>query len=387
MFIDRLPGPGDIYPSFTATRCRPTENVPPPFAVKKNKVTYIVTPLFNYELYGLVVSQHRSDSLLDISHRRWQDYLNIKDLCVVWGRNITQRRLPQDEILEPRFHLHVRLSRRRRRPCCFRAAPVEQPHPLRRRKLSRRVLDARPGDQIYFKGYLVSYSQPANQFTRGTSTVRDDTGNGACETVFVTDFRSCSAPTRWRAVNPLAFVASAVFFIMLGVWLTVAFVISRQRVQGQTREIMGVRSLFPAGAYSPVRDAKNGWQGMSFARNFRFFTRASSRPRDDFEKLVQENFSRSPLKQDLALFDGGAYFLQKAGKGYRLFCLFFYGGTNYWADMASPDSLHFSCAAFESSSAWRSGAQGRRRRWPGRSAACMKKFPRSSCKRRPRCWD
>lgn len=143
-------------------------------------------------------------------------------------------------------------------------------------------------------------------------------------------------------------VLRLVFFIMLGVWLTVAFVISRQRVQGQTREIMGVRSLFPAGAYSPVRDAKNGWQGYGFARNFRFFTRASSRPRDDFEKLVQENFSRSPLKQDLALFDGGAYFLQKAGKGYRLFCLFFYGGTNYWADMASPDSLHFSCAAFES---------------------------------------
>jgi hypothetical protein len=147
------------------------------------------------------------------------------------------------------------------------------------------------------------------------------------------------------------------FFVMLCVWLIVAFVISRQRIQGQSREIMGVRSLFPAGDYARVKDAKNGWQGYGFARNFRFFYRVSTpgqdRPRpspqarNDFEKLVEENFSRSPLQQDLALFDGGVYVLQKAGKGYRMFCLFFCGNTNYWADMFSPDSLHFSRAAFE----------------------------------------
>jgi hypothetical protein len=82
--------------------------------------------------------------------------------------------------------------------------------------LSRLILKVRPGDQVHFKGYLVNYSQPANQFSRGTSTVRDDTGNGACETVFVTDFSILKRATPvWRALNAPAFLAVAVFAIAL----------------------------------------------------------------------------------------------------------------------------------------------------------------------------
>jgi hypothetical protein len=137
------------------------------------------------------------------------------------------------------------------------------------------------------------------------------------------------------------------FFIMLSVMLIVNFVISRQGIQGNAMKIMGVSSLFPAGNYSGIPDAKNGWQGYGFAGGFRFFSRSSPQARKDLQKLVNDNFSRSLLKQNLALFDGGAYILQKAGKGYRMFCLFAYGDTNYWADMVSPDSLHFRLQAFE----------------------------------------
>jgi hypothetical protein len=137
------------------------------------------------------------------------------------------------------------------------------------------------------------------------------------------------------------------FFVMLSVMLIVNFIFSRQSIQGNTMKIMGVSSIFPAGNYSRIPDAKNGWQGFGFAMNFRFFFRSSPQARLDLRKLVKDNFSRSPLKQDLALFDGGAYILQKAGKGYRMFCLFSRGDTNYWADMFSPSSLHFSRQAFE----------------------------------------
>jgi hypothetical protein len=137
------------------------------------------------------------------------------------------------------------------------------------------------------------------------------------------------------------------FFVLLSVLLIVNFIISRQSIQGSAGKIMGVSSIFPAGDYSRIHDAKNGWQGYGFAGNFRFFSRSSPQAREDFQKLVKDNFSRSPLKQDLALFDGGVYILQKAGKGYRMFCLFFHGDTNYWADMFSPDSLHFRRQAFE----------------------------------------
>jgi hypothetical protein len=129
--------------------------------------------------------------------------------------------------------------------------------------------------------------------------------------------------------------------------LVMFFVVSRLEIPGSEIEIMGVRSIFPAGRNSPVLDAKNGWQGFAFPGHFRFFRRPSAQARDDFQKLKRENFSATPLQADLDLFAGGLYVLQKAGKGYRLFCLFGKGSANYWADMASANSLDVSRRAFE----------------------------------------
>jgi hypothetical protein len=215
-FKDRLPPPGDIFSQLYREPVQVAENIPGAFTVSKNKVTYRVTPLFHYELYGLVVSQHRSDSLLDISHRRWNDYLNIKDLCVVWGRNITSG-------------VYRRLKYWNRDFTCMCSFPNEETGALfserhlsnnhilcADEKMSRRILKVRPGDQVYFKGFLVNYSQPANQFFRGSSTVRDDTGNGACETVYVSEFKILKrANPVWRAANPLTLVAGGVLFVLL----------------------------------------------------------------------------------------------------------------------------------------------------------------------------
>ena len=38
------------------------------------------------------------------------------------------------------------------------------------------------------KGQLVNYANLNNKFSRGTSITRNDTGNGACETIYVEDF-------------------------------------------------------------------------------------------------------------------------------------------------------------------------------------------------------
>ena len=50
------------------------------------------------------------------------------------------------------------------------------------------LLSAETGDYIHLKGMLVSYLNPGNGFSRSTSTVRTDTGNGACETVYLSEF-------------------------------------------------------------------------------------------------------------------------------------------------------------------------------------------------------
>lgn len=60
-------------------------------------------------------------------------------------------------------------------------------------KISKRLAGVRKGDQIYLKGYLASYSHSNESFKRGSSITRTDRGNGdrgngACETVYVTDF-------------------------------------------------------------------------------------------------------------------------------------------------------------------------------------------------------
>jgi hypothetical protein len=61
-----------------------------------------------------------------------------------------------------------------------------------------RVRDVSIGDQIRVSGYLASYSSEAGG-KRGTSTTRTDTGDGACETVYVENFKIVQPATSyWR---------------------------------------------------------------------------------------------------------------------------------------------------------------------------------------------
>ena len=71
------------------------------------------------------------------------------------------------------------------------------------------------GDQVHFRGYLAEYSHGGG-FKRGTSIVRTDTGNGACETVFVEDveiLKPGGGP--WRK---LVWVAVCLFVIGIAGW-------------------------------------------------------------------------------------------------------------------------------------------------------------------------
>ena len=50
-------------------------------------ISYHIQPLYQYELFGLVVSQHDATSWQDYLHQQWNDKLNISDVCVLWGNN------------------------------------------------------------------------------------------------------------------------------------------------------------------------------------------------------------------------------------------------------------------------------------------------------------
>ena len=60
-----------------------------------------------------------------------------------------------------------------------------------------KVSGIRVGDQIRVRGWLASYTGPVG--TRGTSTTRTDSGDGACETIYVEQFEIIEAATSgWR---------------------------------------------------------------------------------------------------------------------------------------------------------------------------------------------
>jgi hypothetical protein len=54
----------------------------------------------------------------------------------------------------------------------------------------KKIKSANIGDQVSFSGYLVDYSYDIGkgEWRRITSTIREDTGNGACEIIYVSNF-------------------------------------------------------------------------------------------------------------------------------------------------------------------------------------------------------
>lgn len=170
-----------------------------PFQVRAAGITYTVNPLFRYELDGLVVSRHNADTWWDFAHRDWKDALNVTDLCVVWGNNVRSDVYRRLEYWSGQFTCNFRTDSAEVF-AAFDPSALSNNHLLSdRARLVRVMKNVRVGDQIRFSGYLAEYSH--NQgfpFRRGTSIVRTDTGNGACETVYVEDFRILRKGDRLR---------------------------------------------------------------------------------------------------------------------------------------------------------------------------------------------
>jgi hypothetical protein len=177
-----------------------------PFRIEVNDMVYTINPRHDYHLQGVVVSYHDSDSWLDIwHHNRWRDFINTKDICVIWGQNLSSGVYQSMEFENDSW-------------TCWAYWPDREtgrkfaPHQLSNNHLLitdpylQEIADSvRIGDQVRIDGVLASYSHSNGEFQRGTSTSRWDTGNGACETIFVHDFEIVKqANTGWHRINQLA---------------------------------------------------------------------------------------------------------------------------------------------------------------------------------------
>jgi hypothetical protein len=160
-----------------------------PFQIQAGEMVYTITPLYNYELYGLVVSHHNCGTWWDIYHHgQWRDFINVKDLCVLWGSNVRTEvykdmRFTSDSWTCTYYWPNQEVGAR------FNHACLSNNHLLSHDEaVTKALLDTETGDQIYLRGYLAEYSHSHGDFYRGTSTIRTDTGNGACETIYVEDY-------------------------------------------------------------------------------------------------------------------------------------------------------------------------------------------------------
>ncbi len=201
---DRLPPPS-FYDLGRLVEPRQTPTLVEPFAIDSQGIRYQLVSYFDYELEGVVVSLHDSDVFWDIYHiRDWQDFINIRDLCVVWGKNVAS-----DVFRAMRYHNTTWTcwvsTQDPEAAGRFAWDQLSNNHLLSHRRLIQRAIrSAEVGDQIYLRGQLVTYSNDRG-FQRGTSIRRDDTGDGACETIHVEDFQIIrKANPGWRLIHRIA---------------------------------------------------------------------------------------------------------------------------------------------------------------------------------------
>lgn len=185
------------------------------FTASFKGVDYRVKPLFEYELNGLVVSlqHHSGDSLL---HKAWNDHLNVMDLCVLWAGNAQLPALDRFKFWNGQFTCNVQ-TRDTQAWSQFNLSELSNNHLLSADSFTRKQLSKiKIGDQVKIKGVLAEYGSIGGG-RRGTSTRRDDTGNGACETIYVEDVQVLSHMSNiWRKLwLPSLALAVVCFFFYL----------------------------------------------------------------------------------------------------------------------------------------------------------------------------
>jgi len=213
-YKDDLPDP-HTYDVSQLTPPRQTPTARAPFALYVNKEHYVITPKFDYELTGMVVSYNDSNGLTDIWHHDiWKDFINVRDVCVIWEPNVSSGvykniAFSSDSWTCWAFWPDSATS------STFKFDGLSNNHILTDDNSIKAALQtAEKGDVVHFKGVLADYRNEASSFTRGTSTVRTDTGNGACETVYIDEFKVVKkANSSLRTVYSISKWLAILFFI------------------------------------------------------------------------------------------------------------------------------------------------------------------------------
>lgn len=199
-----LPAPATLGADLRAAP-RQVATAEPELRTDFNGVTYVVRPQYVYELRGMVVSLRHHDGNSRM-HRRARDHLNVADLCVIWGDTAFSEHLGDITFANGIFTCNVST----RSDVAWRAFDMRElsnNHLISDDPVVRRAIrKVGVGDQVWLRGRLASYGAEGGPL-RGTSTTREDTGDGACETILVDDFEIThrnGTPWKWSLWASLA---------------------------------------------------------------------------------------------------------------------------------------------------------------------------------------
>lgn len=166
------------------------------FTAAWDGIDYTVSPKYDYDLVGMIVSYRHHDNNSRM-HRLADDHLNMLDVCVVWGNNTSGAQLTKIDFWNGIFTCNVQ-TRDQQAWESFDMNQLSNNHLISNdERIRDQVRAIRVGDQIRVQGVLASYQSPGG--VRGTSTTRTDTGDGACETIYVDRFEIIRPATSfWR---------------------------------------------------------------------------------------------------------------------------------------------------------------------------------------------
>lgn len=219
---DRLPDPG-YYDITTLSPPLQEPTSQQAFTIIVNNQHYIIRPRYEYQLNGVIVTYNNSDGFGDIwHHRRWNDFINLRDLCVVWGDNVKSGVYKKVAFSSDSWTCWVAWADRQTGDL-FKGNALSNNHLLTDSlAIKKTLMQAEIGDQIRLRGVLAEYANQDAHFRRGTSISRDDTGNGACETIFLSQFSIVKkANPGLRMLYTLALWSTALSFIT---WVLMLFI-------------------------------------------------------------------------------------------------------------------------------------------------------------------
>ena len=220
-YKDNLPDPS-AYNYIPLNPPIQTETARQPFTIFANKQHYELTPKFDYDLTGVVVTYNNASGFTDIWHYDvWKDFINVRDLCVIWQPNVSSGVYKKVQFSSDSWTCWFSWTDNATTDE-FKFNAVSNNHLLTdNSNIKAKLLNAELGDVVHFKGVLTTYKNLDNGGFRGTSITREDTGNGACETVYLDEFdiikkanptlRNFYALSKWIAV--ISFIGFLIMFV------------------------------------------------------------------------------------------------------------------------------------------------------------------------------